>query len=109
MNARSLTRLWSPSQHASTRHGQQALAVAASGYATKSGSEPSHRAEQPNQESSKREAAQKKRKTLSEMDEELRAAMEGRAGDGGVAGAELEGGQAVGLKRSVKENMFRYI
>lgn len=43
------------------------------------------------------------------MDEELRAAMEGRAGDGGVAGAELEGGQAVGLKRSVKENMFRYI
>lgn len=46
---------------------------------------------------------------MKELDDELRAAMEGRAGDGGLAGAELEGGKAVAMKRSVKENMFRYI
>lgn len=51
----------------------------------------------------------KKKKTLAELDEELRLAMEGHSGDGGAAGAELEGGKAVGLKRGVRENMFRYI
>lgn len=56
-----------------------------------------------------REEPKKPRKTQIELDNELRAAMEGRAGDGGLAGAELEGGQAVGMKRSVRENMFRYI
>lgn len=59
--------------------------------------------------SSKAETVKKPKKTLAQMDEELRAAMEGRSGDGGLAGAELEGGKAVGLKRSVRENMFRYI
>lgn len=31
------------------------------------------------------------------------------AGDGGDAGLELEDGQPVSMKRSVKNNMFRYI
>lgn len=49
------------------------------------------------------------KKTLAQLDEELKAAMEGRAGDGGLAGAELEGGKAVSMKRGVRDNMFRYI
>jgi len=51
----------------------------------------------------------KKKKTLAEIDEEMRLAMEGHSGDGGLAGAELEGGKAVSMKRGVKDNMFRYI
>lgn len=49
------------------------------------------------------------KKTQAQLDEELMAAMEGRAGDGGLAGAELEGGKAVSMKRGVRDNMFRYI
>lgn len=49
------------------------------------------------------------KKTLAQLDEEMRAAMEGMSGDGGIAGAELEGGKAVSMKRGVRDNMFRYI
>lgn len=55
------------------------------------------------------EKAKAPKKTLAQLDEELKAAMEGRAGDGGLAGAELEGGKAVSMKRGVRDNMFRYI
>ncbi|CAD0099771.1 unnamed protein product, partial [Aureobasidium mustum] len=51
----------------------------------------------------------KKHKTLAEMDEELRQKMAGHSGDGGDAGVEYEDGQPVSMKRSVKNNMFRYI
>jgi len=51
----------------------------------------------------------KKKKTMAELDEELRVKMQGIAGDGGDAGIELEDGQPVSMKRSVKNNMFRYI
>ncbi|KAK6008188.1 hypothetical protein QM012_000091 [Aureobasidium pullulans] len=51
----------------------------------------------------------KKHKTLAELDEELRQKMAGHAGDGGDAGVEYEDGQPVSMKRSVKNNMFRYI
>lgn len=44
-------------------------------------------------------ASPKRKKTMKEIDEELRAAMEGRSGDGGISGAELEGGKAVAMKR----------
>ncbi|KAL2186974.1 hypothetical protein L209DRAFT_752790 [Thermothelomyces heterothallicus CBS 203.75] len=50
-----------------------------------------------------------RRKTQKEMDEELRKKMEGLAGDGGESGVEYEDGKPVAMKRSVKENMFRYI
>ncbi|KAK4140563.1 uncharacterized protein C8A04DRAFT_14811, partial [Dichotomopilus funicola] len=50
-----------------------------------------------------------KKKTLHEMDEDLRLKMEGLAGDGGASGVEYENGKPVAMKRSVKENMFRYI
>ncbi|KAK5044414.1 hypothetical protein LTR84_011286 [Exophiala bonariae] len=51
----------------------------------------------------------KKPKTVAELDQEMRSAMEGLAGDGGEAGLELEDGKAVSMKRGVRENMFRYI
>jgi len=46
---------------------------------------------------------------MAEMDEELRLKMEGIAGDGGASGVEYEDGKPVAMKRSVKNNMFRYI
>jgi hypothetical protein len=46
---------------------------------------------------------------MAELDEELRLKLEGVSGEGGSAGIEYEGGKAVGLKRGVKENMFRVI
>ncbi|KAI9821737.1 MAG: hypothetical protein M1827_002318 [Pycnora praestabilis] len=51
----------------------------------------------------------KKKKTMAELDEELRTKMEGIGGDGGEAGMELEDGKPVSMKRGVKNNMFRYI
>lgn len=51
----------------------------------------------------------KKPKTILEQDEELRLKLEGISGEGGGAGVEYEGGKAVGLKRGVRENMFRVI
>lgn len=50
-----------------------------------------------------------KRKTIAELDEELRLKMEGMSGDGGASGVEYENGKAEGLKRGVKDNMFRII
>lgn len=46
---------------------------------------------------------------MAELDEELRLKLEGISGEGGAAGLEYENGKAVGLKRGVKENMFRVI
>ena len=49
------------------------------------------------------------KKTVAEQDEELRRKLEGISGHGGEAGLELENGQPVAMKRSVRENMFRLI
>lgn len=46
---------------------------------------------------------------MAELDEELRLKMEGRSGEGGEAGMELEDGKPTTMKRSVRENMFRLI
>lgn len=51
----------------------------------------------------------KAKKTMAQLDEELREKLEGRSGDGGTAGLELEGGKPVAMKRGVRENMFRLI
>ncbi|KAH6677366.1 hypothetical protein B0J14DRAFT_340927 [Halenospora varia] len=50
-----------------------------------------------------------KKMTIAQQDEELRLKLEGMSGGGGGAGIEYEGGKAVGLKRGVRENMFRVI
>ncbi|KAI4242172.1 MAG: hypothetical protein L6R40_004215 [Gallowayella cf. fulva] len=49
------------------------------------------------------------KKTMAELDEELRMKMEGRSGEGGEAGLELEDGKPTAMKRGVKNNMFRLI
>jgi hypothetical protein len=51
----------------------------------------------------------KNKKTMAELDEELRLKLEGISGEGGNAGIEYEAGKAMGLKRGVRENMFRVI
>ncbi|KAK6085617.1 hypothetical protein SCUP515_00724 [Seiridium cupressi] len=48
-------------------------------------------------------------KTMAELDEEMKMKMSGLAGDGGESGVEYEDGKPVAMKRSVKNNMFRYI
>ena len=50
-----------------------------------------------------------RKKTMAQLDEELRTKLEGRSGDGGAAGLELENGKPVAMKRGVRENMFRLI
>jgi hypothetical protein len=50
-----------------------------------------------------------KKKTQAELDRELQEKLQGIAGDGGDAGVEYEDGKPVAMKRSVKNNMFRYI
>ena len=51
----------------------------------------------------------KKLKTVAELDEELRQKMSGLSGEGGESGIEYENGKPVAMKRSVKNNMFRYV
>lgn len=46
---------------------------------------------------------------MAELDEELRLKLEGMSGEGGAAGLEYEDGKPASMKRSVKNNMFRYI
>ncbi|KAF2094895.1 hypothetical protein NA57DRAFT_80063 [Rhizodiscina lignyota] len=60
-------------------------------------------------EPSKSDQQPARRKSVTELDEELKQKMAGIAGDGGDAGIELEDGQPVSMKRGVRENMFRYI
>ncbi|KAH6860905.1 hypothetical protein BKA58DRAFT_392383 [Alternaria rosae] len=50
-----------------------------------------------------------KKKTQAELDAELMAKMAGLDGEGGEAGIEYEDGKPASMKRSVKNNMFRYI
>lgn len=50
-----------------------------------------------------------RKKTIVELDEELNKKMSGLSGDGGEAGIEYEDGKPVAMKRSVKNNIFRYI
>jgi hypothetical protein len=52
---------------------------------------------------------EKRKKTLAELDEELKVKLESLSGGGGEAGLELEGGVPVAMKRGVRENMFRLI
>ncbi|KAI0832179.1 hypothetical protein F5Y06DRAFT_189773 [Hypoxylon sp. FL0890] len=53
--------------------------------------------------------ANAKKKTMAELDAELQQKMSGLSGDGGESGVEYEDGKPVAMKRSVKNNMFRYI
>ena len=72
---------------------------------TKTEQKPEDSASKDGKEPGKKPA----KKTMAEVDEEMRRAMEGMAGDGGESGVELEDGKPVSMKRGVRENMFRYI
>ncbi|KAK0701549.1 hypothetical protein B0T21DRAFT_378864 [Apiosordaria backusii] len=65
--------------------------------------------EKPPPDAKENAAQLKKKKTLKELDEELRLKMEGLSGEGGASGVEYEDGKAVAMKRGVRDNMFRYI
>ncbi|KAL4968434.1 uncharacterized protein BDV14DRAFT_197213 [Aspergillus stella-maris] len=70
-------------------------------------------ADQPNQSKQpstpEQEKARKTVKTVAQEDEELRRRLEERSGEGGAAGLEYEDGKPQTMKRSVRNNMFRYI
>ncbi|KAK6352847.1 hypothetical protein TWF696_004848 [Orbilia brochopaga] len=53
-------------------------------------------------------ATKPKKHTVAEADEALRAAM-GDIDGGGASSVEMEGGKFVGLRKGVKDNMFRVI
>jgi hypothetical protein len=59
--------------------------------------------------SSQKEKPRTKKKSIAELDEEMRQRMSSIAGDGGEAGVEYEDGKPVAMKKSVRDNMFRYI
>lgn len=48
-------------------------------------------------------------KTMADLDDELRQKLENMSGEGGASGLEYENGKPVAMKRSVRNNMFRYI
>ena len=78
--------------------------------ASSSSAEPSKNAQKQEAVEKKSEGViAKRKKTMAELDEELRQKLEGRSGDGGAAGLELEGGKPVAMKRGVRDNMFRLI
>lgn len=55
------------------------------------------------------EAPKPKRKTQAELDAELMEKLQGLDSEGGAAGVEYEDGKPASMKRSVRNNMFRYI
>lgn len=83
--------------------------------ATSKGTTPSPH-EQPSkddkslEENAKEAQANKKTtRTIAEADADMMRKMAGITGEGGEAGVEYEDGKPVAMKRSVKNNMFRYI
>merc|ERR1712187_1075213 len=62
-----------------------------------------------NTQSQQQQQQQSKAKSVSQSDEELREKLERMSGGGGASGIEYEDGQPSTMKRSVRNNMFRYI
>ncbi|KAG9186513.1 hypothetical protein G6011_09621 [Alternaria panax] len=50
-----------------------------------------------------------RKKTQAELDAEVMAKLAGHDSEGGAAGIEYEDGKPTSMKRSVRNNMFRYI
>lgn len=70
---------------------------------------PSKQAQPADSNSTVKAETVAKKKTIAELDEELKLKLEGISGEGGAAGLEYENGTAVAMKRGVRENMFRLI
>ncbi|KAK2731976.1 hypothetical protein FQN55_004304, partial [Onygenales sp. PD_40] len=68
--------------------------------------------DQPHQHSpqtTRQDQSTKPPKSVAQADEELRQKLDEMSSDGGVSALELEDGKPVTMKRSVRNNMFRYI
>jgi hypothetical protein len=50
-----------------------------------------------------------KMQSMAQADEDIRRRLEEMSGEGGAAGIEYEDGKPQAMKRSVRNNMFRYI
>lgn len=55
------------------------------------------------------ESKPKVTRSVAQADEELRERLEQMSGEGGASGIEYEDGKPTAMKRSVRNNMFRYI
>ena len=64
---------------------------------------------QQQQQQQQPQQQQKKANSVGQSDEELREKLERMSGEGGASGIEYEDGQPNTMKRSVRNNMFRYI
>ncbi|RAH49778.1 uncharacterized protein BO95DRAFT_438970 [Aspergillus brunneoviolaceus CBS 621.78] len=64
---------------------------------------------QENTPKAKKPATDPKLKSVSQADQELRERLEQMSGGGGASGIEYEDGKPTAMKRSVRNNMFRYI
>lgn len=110
---RAFQRIQSPlvkSQISLTRHASSATAAAQStGTAFKNTSSFPVANDKQSSENQENKEAAAATKTVAEFDEELRLKLEGRSGEGGEAGLELEDGKPAAMKRGVKNNMFRLI
>ncbi|KAK2812952.1 hypothetical protein FQN50_000973 [Emmonsiellopsis sp. PD_5] len=68
--------------------------------------------EQPHQHSpqtTRQDQSTESPKSIAQADEELHKKLDEMSSDGGVSALELEDGKPVTMKRSVKNNLFRYI
>lgn len=54
-------------------------------------------------------SSDKPERSVAELDAELQEKLADRSGEGGAAAVEYEDGKPASIKRSVKNNMFRYI
>ncbi|GAB1733126.1 hypothetical protein NU195Hw_g5651t1 [Hortaea werneckii] len=74
------------------------------------GGEPKDKQSKDTQaETTQNQDKQSQSKSQLQQDDELMQKMKGLAGDGGEAGVEYENGVPADMKRSVRNNMFRYI
>ncbi|RDH27899.1 hypothetical protein BDQ94DRAFT_175210 [Aspergillus welwitschiae] len=60
-------------------------------------------------QSAQQKLKQDKTKSVAQADQELRERLEQMSGGGGASGIEYEDGKPNAMKRSVRNNMFRYI
>ena len=70
---------------------------------------PDNTRQRPGQQQHHQHHQQKPAKSVSQTDNELRERLEQMSGEGGASGIEYEDGQPNTMKRSVRNNMFRYI
>lgn len=74
---------------------------------SKSSNPASGDSQKPDEKSS--EELKPRKKTQAELDAELMAKLQAHDSEGGAAGVEYEDGKPASMKRSVRNNMFRYI